>query len=534
MKVLVTYKIQQECEEMLKNALAPQGGGGLVTKPNIPPAELKKEIGEYEGIIIRSETKLTAEILEGAKNLKAICRAGVGVDNIDVAAASKKGIVVMNAPGGNITSTAEHTLAMLLALSRNIAPACTSLKAGQWDRKRFIGAQIAGKTLGVIGLGRVGRQLARRATALEMNVLGFDPFISPDVASQLHTHIVGNLDELLTQSDYISVHVPLNNETKNLISKPAFDLMKVGVRIINCSRGGIVSEDALYNAIVDGKVAGAALDVFEIEPPVGNKLLELEQVLATPHLGASTREAQLAVTKEAAQLMIDVLTGNGIRNAVNLPGIHPEEFKRLRPFTTLAEKMGSILVQLSHGGVRSIDVAYCGDISKEKENAWLLTNSLLVGLLKPTLDEGVNLVNIPIVAAERGIKVNETITSCPSNFTNLVYARLRTDDGEKSVAGTVFDMREARIVEINGYSVEAIPDGYMLVLFGKDKPGLIGHVGKILGDQNINVARMTFGRKETGGNAIIVVNVDAAISQNTLDAIRRVEDLDSVHLIRPL
>jgi D-3-phosphoglycerate dehydrogenase len=529
MKVLITYKIAPVCEEMFKSASI-EG----VIKPNISPADLKKEINDYKGIIVRSETKLTAELLEGAGNLKAICRAGVGVDNIDIAAASKKGIIVMNAPGGNIISTAEHTLAMLLALSRNIAPAYISLKAGQWDRKRFVGTQIGGKTLGIIGLGRVGRQVAKRATALEMKVIGYDPFITPDVAAQFHIHTVGALDELLAQSDYITVHVPLNKETKDLITKQAFDLMKDGVRIVNCARGGIVSEEALYNAIVDGKVAGAALDVFEIEPPTGNKLLELEQVLATPHLGASTKDAQLAVAKEASQLMINALTDKGINNAVNMPVIHPEEFERLRPFTTLAEKMGSVLIQLSNGGLRSIDVAYCGDVSKEKENVWLLTNSLLVGLLRPTLDEGVNLVSIPIIARERGIKVNETITSCPSNFTNLVYARIHTDDGERSVSGTVFDMREARIVEINGYSVEAIPDGYMLIMFGKDKPGLIGHVGKILGDQNINIARMTFGRKETGGNAIIVLNVEAVISQNTLDAIGRIEGVESVHLIRPL
>ncbi|MBI2560610.1 MAG: phosphoglycerate dehydrogenase [Planctomycetes bacterium] len=529
MKVLVTYKVPQECVKIFKNASIE-----AVIKPNISPADLKKEISEYAGIILRSETKITAEILGNAGNLKVICRAGVGVDNIDVVAASKKGIVVMNAPGGNIVSTAEHTLTMLLALSRNIAPAYISLKAGKWDRKRFIGTQIAGKTLGIIGLGRVGRQVAKRASALEMKVIGYDPFISPDASSQLHVHVVGNLDALLTQSDYVTVHVPLNNETKNLIAKRAFDLMKDGVRIVNCARGGIISEEALYNAIVDGKVAGAALDVFEIEPPVDNKLLGLEQVLATPHLGASTEEAQLAVTMEAAQLTIDALTGKGIHNAVNMPVIHPEEFQRLRPFTVLAEKMGSVLVQLSHGGLRSIDVAYCGDVSNEKETVWLLTNSLLVGLLRPALDEGVNLVSIPIIVAERGIKVNETITSCPSNFTNLVYARIHTDDGERSVAGTVFDMREARIVEINGYSVEAIPDGHMLILFGKDRPGLIGHVGKILGDQNINIARMTFGRKETGGNAIIVLNVDQSLSQDTLDAIRRIENIESVHLIRPL
>lgn len=529
MKVLVTYKIPQECEDILKNASIE-----AVIKPNISQADLKKEISGYEGIILRSETKVTAEVLEEPGNLKAICRAGVGVDNIDVATASKRGIVVMNAPGGNIISTAEHTLAMLLALSRNIAPAHVSLKAGQWDRKRFTGTQIAGKTLGVIGLGRVGRQVAKRAAALEMKVIGYDPFISPDAASQFHIHVVGNLDELLTQSDYITVHAPLNNETKNLISKRAFDLMKDGVRIVNCARGGIISEEALYNAILDGKVAGAALDVFEIEPPDGNKLLELEQVLATPHLGASTEEAQLAVAMEAAKLMADALTGKGIRNAVNMPVIHPEEFQRLRPFTILAEKIGSVLVQLSHGGLRSIDVAYCGDLGKEKGNVWLFTNSLLVGLLRPALEEGVNLVSVPLIAAERSIKVNETITSCPSNFTNLIYARIHTDAGEKSVAGTVFDMREARIVEINGYSVEAVPDGYMLILFGKDRPGLIGRVGKILGDQNINIARMTFGRKETGGNAIIVLNVDAFISQDTLDTIRRIENIDSVHLIRPL
>ena len=524
MQVLIADELPDICIEILEKA-----GLIVLKKPGIKAEELKTIINTCDGIILRSGTKITAPLLEKVDKLKAICRAGVGVDNVDVSAATKKGIVVMNTPEGNITSTAEHTVALLFSLSRFTPQACASVKAGKWERKQFTGIQIAGKTLGIIGLGRVGRQVAKRAVALEMKVIGYDPFISPEVTSQYNIHVAKNLKELLSQSDYITLHVPFNSETKNLITKKDFSIMKKGARIINCARGGIVSEEDLYAAIKSGQIAGAAVDVFEIEPPVGNKLLELDQVIVTPHLGASTEEAQFAVAVEAAEQMADALTGKGFRNAVNLPPYNPEEYTKLKPYITLAEKMGSLLIQLANGGVQTVDIIYTGEICKK--NVRLVTDSLIVGLLKPTLEDGVNLVSAPLLLAERGIKINVTTCSGVSDFTSLVTAKIQSSAGETVLSGTVFGKNEPRIVEINGYSVEAILDKHMLILFGKDKPGLIGNIGCVLGSKKINIAHMTFGRKESGGNAITIVNVDAAIPQECLQAIENLDHIDAAYLV---
>jgi D-3-phosphoglycerate dehydrogenase len=468
-------------------------------------------------------------LLGKANKLKAICRAGVGVDNVDVSAATKKGIVVMNTPEGNITSTAEHTIAMIFSLSRFIPQACASLKAGKWERKNYTGIQIAGKTLGIIGLGRVGRQVAKRAVSLEMKLIGYDPFISPEITSQYSIHIAKNLNELLTQADYITLHIPMNNDTKNLITQKEFALMKKGVRIINCARGGIISEEDLYHAIKDGRVSGAAIDVFDVEPPVGNKLLELDQVIATPHLGASTEEAQYAVAIEAAEQMADALTGKGFKNAVNLPPYNPEEYATLQSYINLAERMGSLLSQISPGGMQTINITYTGEICKK--NTRLVTDSLMVGLLKPTLEEGVNMVSAPTLLAERGIKVNVTTSSGVSDYTSLVTAKINTSAGETIISGSVFGKNEPRLVDINGYGVEAILDEHMLILFGKDKPGVIGNIGGVLGSKKINIAHMTFGRKKSEGNAITIVNVDASIPQECLKQIGQLENIEAVYNI---
>jgi D-3-phosphoglycerate dehydrogenase len=524
MQVLITDELPDICIEILEKA-----GLKVLNKPGIKVDELKTIIPTCDGIILRSGTKITASLLERADKLKAICRAGVGVDNVDVPASTKKGIVVMNTPEGNITSTAEHTVALLFSLSRFIPQACASVKAGKWERKKFTGIQIAGKTIGIIGLGRVGRQVAKRAAALEMKVIGYDPFISPEITAQYSIHIAKTLKELLTQADYITLHVPFNSETKNLITQKEFSIMKRGVRIINCARGGIISEEDLCNAIQSGHVAGAALDVFDVEPPVGNKLLELDQVIATPHLGASTEEAQFAVALEAAEQMADALTGKGFRNAVNLPPYNIEEYNILKPYITLAEKMGALLIQLAGGGIQAVDIIYTGEITKR--NICLVTDSLMVGLLKPALEDGVNLVSAPHLIAERGIKTNITTSSGTSDFTSLITAKVNTPDGETVISGTVFGKNEPRIVDINGYGVEAVLDEYMLILFGKDKPGLIGNIGRVLGDRNINIAHMTFGRKESGGNAITIINVDAAIPQECLREIEQLDHIESACLI---
>ncbi|ODS32804.1 MAG: D-3-phosphoglycerate dehydrogenase (PGDH) [Candidatus Scalindua rubra] len=497
---------------------------------NITPEELKKEIRKYDGLIIRSSTKSTSEIIEKATKLRAICRAGVGIDNVDVSAATKKGIIVMNTPGGNTTSTAEHTITLLLALSRNIPQACNSVREGKWERKKFMGIQVSGKILGIIGLGKIGKEVARRATALEMRVLGYDPFISSETISKLNIHLVKNLDELLKQSDYITLHIPLRNDTKNIISNREFALMKDGVRIINCARGGIISEDALYDALVSGKVAGAAMDVFEKEPPENNKLLELDNVIPTPHLGSLTDEAQYAVARDAAEQMVDALKDTNIRNAVNMPVQGPEELQQLKPYITLTEKMGTLLIQLVRGRIKSIDVQYSGEVSKN--NVRPLTDSLLVGLLRHVLDEDVNIINARILADERGIKINEIISSAAEDYTNLIFAKTNTDNGENSVSGTIFKNNEPKIETINDYRVDMDPIGHVLILVGQDKPGLIGRVGKILGDNKINIGHMTFGRKESGGGAMIVINVDALVPQEILSSIENLKSIKAAYMLK--
>lgn len=524
MQVLIADELPGVCIEILERA-----GLKVLKKPGIKGDELKTIINTCDGIILRSGTKITAPLLEKADKLKAICRAGVGVDNVDVPAATKKGIVVMNTPEGNITSTAEHTVALLFSLSRFIPQACASTKAGKWERKMFTGIQIAGKTLGIIGLGRVGRHVAKRAVALEMKVIGYDPFVSPEFSAQYNLHIAKDLNELFSQSDYITVHVPLNSETKNLITQKEFAIMKKGVRIINCARGGIVSEEDLFNAIQNGQVAGAAIDVFDAEPPVGNKLLELDQVIATPHLGASTEEAQFAVAVEASEQMADALTGKGFRNAVNLPPYNPEEYTNLKPYITLAEKMGSLLIQVAKGGIQVVDIIYTGEIIKK--NIRLVTDSFMVGLLKPALENGVNLVSAPLLMAERGIKINVTTSSGVSDFTSLVTAKINTSLGETTISGTVFGKNEPRIVDINGYGVEAILNEYMLIIFGKDKPGFIGGIGTLLGSKKINIAHMTFGRKAAGGKAITILNVDASLPRDCLREIEQMEHIEAAYPI---
>lgn len=524
MRVLIADKLPDVCIEILKNSNIE-----TTNNPSLSQKELLEEIGKYEGIIIRSGTKITSDVIDKADNLKVICRAGVGIDNVDVSSASKKGIVVMNAPEGNITSTAEHTVALIFALSRNIVEANISLRANEWERKQFTGTQIAGKTLGVVGMGRVGRLVAKRAAAMEMEIIGFDPFITPAMASEYNTHMIKDLNDLFKKADYITIHVPLNNDTRNLITEKEFGLMKDGVYIINCARGGIVSEDALYNAIKSGKVKKAALDVFEKEPPVGNKLVKLKEVLTTPHLAASTFEGQFEVAKEAAKQIADALTGNGYKNAINMPPIDMDELEQLQPYLTLAEKMGSFLMQFTGNCVQSVDITYNGNVSNK--NIKLITDNFMVGLFRPALEEGVNLVNAPFLIKERGITINETTSTVAKGFTNLITASVITDSSKSSIAGTVFDKKEIRIVKINGYEVESNLDKHLLVLFCKDKPGLIGNIGTIVGKKNINIAQMNFGRNESGGNSITVLNTEALIPEETIEEIKKLDGIDSVHSI---
>jgi len=521
MKVLISDKLPDVAVEVLTADSSIE----VDNKPGMSADELKSVIGGYDGIIIRSGTKLTADILEHATNLKAIARAGVGVDNVDVNAASRKGIIVMNTPGGNTISTAEHTFALMMALARNIPQAYRSLKSGEWDRKTYVGNQLSSKTLGIIGLGRIGVEVARRALAFEMKVIGCDPYISSDKAAQIGIELA-DLDTIWERSDFITVHTPITAETRGLIGAKEIAKMKDGVRLINCARGGIIDERALAEAIESGKVAGAALDVYTSEPPTDRRLIELQQVVATPHLGASTEEAQINVAVDAASQLVDCLTGKGVRCAINMPSMDGREAGILKPYANLAEKMGLMLRQLVDGQLKSVDVCYIGELSRM--NVVPVTRSLTAGLLKGVMEENVNLVNAPVLAEERGINITESRSSATGDFSTMIKVAMQTGQGVRTVEGTLFGKSDPRIVSINGYHVEIFPHGDMLLIMNQDRPGLIGDIGAIIGGGGINISAMTFGRKEAGGDAITVLNLDAQPDDAMLEKIRKVKNVQSV------
>lgn len=527
-KVLVTDPISEEGLKALKEA----GGIEVDVKTGLPEDELAKCIGEYDALLVRSGTKVTSKVIENAKKLKVIGRAGVGVDNVDVASASKHGIIVMNTPGGNTISTAEHTMALIMSLVRKIGPAYMSIRNKQWDRKKFQGTELFGKTLGIVGLGRIGTEVAIRALSFGMKVLAYDPFLSTEKAEKLDIEPV-DLDAIFAKSDIITVHTPVTKDTKGLIGKQAFEKMKKGVFIINCARGGIVDENALYEAIKSGKVAGAALDVFENEPPTGSPLLELDSVLATPHLGASTKEAQENVAVDVAYQVIDVLKGGPIRNAVNAPAVDVELLKILQPYINLGEKLGLLISQLIPGQLEELRVRYSGEVSSY--NVASVTVAVLKGILGHVMEEPINFVNAPIIAKERGIKVIESKSSIAEDFADLIYVSARTNGkqkGEFSVAGTLFGKKkDPRIVRINDYHVDAHPSGVILVLMNEDKPGIIGSVGVILGKNNINIADMTLGRKEAGSKAVTMLNVDSRVPDNVLKEIAKAPNVIDIRMV---
>ncbi len=526
MKVLVSDKLAEEGVNILRADSEIE----VDVRTGLSSDELKRVISDYEGIIVRSGTKLTADVLASATKLRVVARAGVGIDNVDVPAASKRGIIVMNTPGGNTIAAAEHTVALMLALSRNIAPANASLRAGKWDRKRFMGTELAGKTLGIIGLGRIGREVAKRAAAFGMKIVGYDPYISREPAAEAGVTLVDTIDELCKLSDYISLHVPLTDDTRDLVSKPLLKKVRDGVRIINCSRGGVVNEADLCEAVESGKVAGAALDVFSEEPPKNRKLVELEQVLATPHLGASTEEAQVSVAIQAAEQVLDALKGGGIRNAVNLPPIQPEEARRLRPYAELVRKLGILLARLSDGRLQKVQLTYAGELARR--NVDPLNRSFIQGVLSVFLGDSVNLINAPMLAEERGIHVSEEKTTASADFRSLVSVQVATERGVHSAAGTLFRETDARLVRLDGFDVEVIPSGALLVVFNEDKPGLIGELGKVLGDKAINIARLAYGRKAPGGQAITIMNLDASPDENALAAICAVRNVIAAYAVR--
>ncbi|MFH2137076.1 MAG: phosphoglycerate dehydrogenase [Candidatus Omnitrophota bacterium] len=524
MKILISDPLSEEGIKILRDR-----GLAFDLKPKLSPEELKSIISEYDALIIRSGTKVTAEIIKATKNLKVIGRAGVGVDNVDVDAATQKGIVVMNTPGGNTISTAEHTVSMLLALNRNIPQANISLKQGQWERKKFQGKELSKKTLGIIGLGRIGFEVAKRVQSFGMKVIAYDPFLSTKKAQQVDIELV-ELDELFKRSDYLTVHTPLSDETRHMIGKSQFDQMKKGVKILNCARGGIVDEKALYEAIKNGVVSGAALDVFEQEPPVDNPLIGLDSVIATPHLGASTDEAQVNVAVEIAQQVADILEGKGIRNAVNYPCIEGETCTILEPYMRLAEKLGSLQAQIITGHINKVSIKYGGEIVGQEVAP--ITVALIKGLLTPILQESINFVNAPFIAKERGIAVSETKILETEEFANLIGVEVETDQGKTFVAGTLFSKNNPRIVRINEFYIDSIPEGYMIITHNHDKPGIVGEIGTILGENNINIGAMNFGRTAPGGESLVVLNVDGNVSREILEKIKNSENVLDIKLIK--
>ncbi|MGD2081018.1 MAG: phosphoglycerate dehydrogenase [Nitrospirota bacterium] len=523
MKVLVSDNLSEKGVSILKKA-----GLHVDVKTGMSPEELKAVIGEYNGIVIRSATKLTADVLEAATNLKVIGRAGSGLDNVDKAAASKKGIVVMNTPGGNTITTAEHTVSLMLSLARLIPQATASMKEGRWEKKKFTGVELFNKTLGVVGIGAIGSEVAKRAQGLEMNVIAYDPFLSDEKARDIGVEKVA-LEELFRRADFITFHTPLTQETRNLVNKKTIKLMKDGVRIINCSRGGIVNEKDLFEALESGKVGGAALDVFEKEPPQDYALARHPRVVCTPHLGAATGEAQENVAVAVAEQVVDYLLQGTIRNAVNFPSIPPDQMPTLSPYIQLAERLGSFASQVSEGGITEVSVEYRGEAAEL--NTEPLTIAALKGLLTPILEETVNFVNAPFIARERGIEVKEVKTGEAGDYQTLVSLKIRAGGAERGVSGTLFHRRNPRIVEVDGFPVEIIPEGTLLLMFNNDKPGVIGSIGAFLGQSGINIARMHFGRETAGGRAISVVSIDTPVTQEQAQEIRKLPNILSVRQV---
>ena len=523
MKVLISDNISSKGIDILKNA-----GLEVDVKVGMKPEELKTCIGDYHGLIIRSATKVTSEIIDAAKNLKVIGRAGSGLDNVDRSAATKKGIVVMNTPGGNTITTAEHTIALMFALARQIPQATISMKSGKWEKKRFTGVELFNKTLGIIGIGNIGSQVAKRAQGLAMNVIAYDPFLSEDKARVMGVEKV-DLKELFRRSDFITIHTPITPETKNMINKETIKMMKNGVRIINCARGGIINEKDLYDALIEGKVAGAALDVFEKEPPEDNPLVTLDNVISTPHLGAATKEAQENVAVAVAEQVVDYLIHGTIRNAVNFPSIPSEQVARLQPYINLAEKIGGFAAQIFEGGVTEITIEYRGEASEIKTAP--VTIAAIKGFLTPILEETVNFVNAPFIARERGIEVKETKSTDAGDYQSMVAIRLKAKDKESYFAGTLFSKKDPRIVGIDNFKVEIVPDGELLFIYNNDKPGVIGNIGTLLSKNNINIARMHFGRETLGGRAISVVTIDTPAPAKIIEEIKRLPNILSVKQI---
>jgi D-3-phosphoglycerate dehydrogenase len=510
MKVLISDNLAPIGEKILKEA-----GLEVDVKTGLAPEELKALIPEYDGLVIRSATKVRQDILEAATKLKVVGRAGIGLDNVDIPTASEKGIVVMNAPDGNSTTAAEHAIAMMMSLARNIPQATASMKAGQWEKKSFMGREVTGKVLGIVGIGRIGSIVASRAQGLQMKVIAYDPFMPQELVEKIGVERV-ELMELARRADFISVHTPLTKDNRHMLSTDFFAAMKPGGMFIDCARGGIVDEEALYIALKEGQIAGAALDVFEKEPTTleTTPLLGLNNFICTPHLGASTSEAQENVAIAIAEQVADYLLKGAVRNAVNVPSVSDEVLARIGPYITLGEMLGSLHMQISKGGVEEVRLEYSGDIAEQHVGP--VTVAFLKGLFAPILQDAVNFVNAPLIAKERGIRVVESKSTCSADFTSLLRITVKTNEGENMLAGTVFGTKEPRLVRLNSFRLEALPAGPMLLVYNKDVPGVIGALGTTIGAAGVNISSMVVGQEEQSSQNVILLNTDRPVSKELL------------------
>jgi D-3-phosphoglycerate dehydrogenase / 2-oxoglutarate reductase len=521
MRILISDDLSADAKAILERI----PGAQVDVKVGLTPAELREIVGGYDALAVRSATRVTKEVLDAAGKLRVIGRAGTGVDNIDLAAASRRGVVVMNAPGGNSVSVAEHTLALLLALARQVADASQSTRAGKWEKKKYSsGRELLGKTLGVIGTGSIGGLVVKRAQSFGMKVLGYDPFLTEEAAAKLGIELV-ELPEIWKRSDAITLHVPLTEQTKNMLGAAQLAQMKPAALVVNCARGGLVDEKALADALRSGRLGGAALDVFEQEPPpADHPLFSCPNFIGTPHLGGSTEDAQQNVATIVCEAMVEYLTTGTVRNAVNVPSVSGEVLERLGPFLRLCEKMGALSGQLaleaeSAAAPEQIEIAYAGEVAQQPTAP--LTAAVLKGVLGTFLAEPVNEVSAPALAKERGLAVTQVKSNETPDFASLISVRLRCKPGTSEVAGTIIGKREPRIVRVNEFEVEAAPQGTMLVMVNHDKPGVIGNVGRTLGEAQVNIAQFALARDGRSGRALALVNVDTAASPETLEKLRK-------------